>query len=137
MVTAPRIVKTRIYQTNGEPLKQAYCWILNHSDFQQWRDDKDSRVRWIKGDPGKGKTQSYCLPYLHVLANPCYLLGSIHKHTLLFGKWLAEMLHKSGGTYTSSLSSATYANFLQNQLLTLVDILLNFTLNCISYLGLF
>ncbi|PON20625.1 hypothetical protein TGAM01_v210499 [Trichoderma gamsii] len=34
--------------------------ILDHSDFRQWRDDERSRLLWIKGDPGKGKTMLLC-----------------------------------------------------------------------------
>ena len=37
-------------------MRDSYRWILEHPDFQQWRDDKQSRILWIKGDPGKGKT---------------------------------------------------------------------------------
>ncbi|PVI00227.1 hypothetical protein DM02DRAFT_672188 [Periconia macrospinosa] len=29
-------------------------------DFQQWRNDQQSRLLWIKGDPGKGKTMLVC-----------------------------------------------------------------------------
>jgi Cdc6-like AAA superfamily ATPase len=35
-------------------------WILKNSDFQQWRNDQQSRLLWIKGDPGKGKTMLLC-----------------------------------------------------------------------------
>ena len=31
-----------------------------NSDFQQWRNDQQSRLLWIKGDPGKGKTMLLC-----------------------------------------------------------------------------
>jgi hypothetical protein len=31
-----------------------------NSDFQQWRNDQQSRLPWIKGDPGKGKTMLLC-----------------------------------------------------------------------------
>jgi hypothetical protein len=41
-------------------LRDSYQWILKHPDFQQWRDDKRSRLLWIKGDPGKGKTMLIC-----------------------------------------------------------------------------
>lgn len=30
-------------------------WVLNHSSFQDWWHGDDSRLLWIKGDPGKGK----------------------------------------------------------------------------------
>ena len=41
-------------------MRDSYRWILEHPDFQQWRDDKRSRLLWIKGDPGKGKTMLIC-----------------------------------------------------------------------------
>ncbi|EAQ84838.1 hypothetical protein CHGG_08852 [Chaetomium globosum CBS 148.51] len=58
--TDPRDVKTGIQQTRDRPLKESYRWILDHSDFRQWRDDEDTRLLWIKGDPGKGKTMLLC-----------------------------------------------------------------------------
>lgn len=58
--TDPRDVKTGIQQTRDRPLKESYRWILDHSDFRRWRDDEDTRLLWIKGDPGKGKTMLLC-----------------------------------------------------------------------------
>ncbi|KAL6789029.1 NACHT domain-containing protein [Trichoderma sp. SZMC 28012] len=58
--TDPRLDKARIEATKGGLLKDSYRWILEHSDFQQWRDDEQSRLLWIKGDPGKGKTMLLC-----------------------------------------------------------------------------
>ena len=39
-------------------LRDSYKWILDYADFKRWRDhtDDQSRLLWIKGDPGKGKT---------------------------------------------------------------------------------
>jgi hypothetical protein len=54
--TGPREDKKRIEDTKGGLLEGSYRWILEHSDFQEWRDNKQSRLLWIKGDPGKGKT---------------------------------------------------------------------------------
>ncbi|KAH7108964.1 NACHT domain-containing protein [Dactylonectria macrodidyma] len=51
---------TRIEKTKGGPLEDSYCWILNNANFQQWRNDEQSRLLWIKGDPGKGKTMLLC-----------------------------------------------------------------------------
>ena len=61
-VTDPRDDKTRIEQTKGGLFKDSYCWILKNADFQRWRhgDDQESRLLWIKGDPGKGKTMLLC-----------------------------------------------------------------------------
>ncbi|EXL65105.1 hypothetical protein FOPG_18657 [Fusarium oxysporum f. sp. conglutinans race 2 54008] len=59
-LTDPRHDKTRIEQTKGGLLKDSYRWILDHEDFRRWRDDDDSRLLWIKGDAGKGKTMLLC-----------------------------------------------------------------------------
>ncbi|PVH69315.1 HET-D [Cadophora sp. DSE1049] len=55
-ITDPREDKKRIEDMKGGLLRDSYQWILEHPDFQQWRDDIQSRLLWIKGDPGKGKT---------------------------------------------------------------------------------
>jgi hypothetical protein len=59
-LTDPRDDKKRIEDTKGGLLKDSYLWILQNSDFQQWRDDQKSCLLWIKGDPGKGKTMLLC-----------------------------------------------------------------------------
>ncbi|RYP61067.1 hypothetical protein DL771_010266 [Monosporascus sp. 5C6A] len=58
--TDPRHDKKRIEQTKGGLLRDSYRWILTHHDFLRWRDDPESRLLWIKGDPGKGKTMLLC-----------------------------------------------------------------------------
>ncbi|KAI1776814.1 NACHT domain-containing protein [Hypoxylon cercidicola] len=55
-VTDPRIDKTRITVTKGGLHRDSSNWILQHEDFQRWRNDDEAKVLWIKGDPGKGKT---------------------------------------------------------------------------------
>jgi hypothetical protein len=55
-LTDPRDDRARIEQTKGGLLKDSYKWILDQPDFRQWRDDQSSRLLWIKGDAGKGKT---------------------------------------------------------------------------------
>ena len=59
-LTDPRDDKKRIEETKGGLLEGSYRWIFEHSGFQQWRDDRRSRLLWIKGDPGKGKTMLLC-----------------------------------------------------------------------------
>ncbi|KAM3066213.1 hypothetical protein ACMFMG_012117 [Clarireedia jacksonii] len=56
----PRDDKKRIEDTKGGLLQDLYNWILEHSDFRQWRNNQQSRLLWIKGDPGKGKTMLLC-----------------------------------------------------------------------------
>jgi hypothetical protein len=55
-LTDPRRDKERISATKGGLLKDSYKWILNHPDFQQWQSNGQSRLLWIKGGAGKGKT---------------------------------------------------------------------------------
>ena len=56
----PRSDKKRIEQTKGGLLQDSYRWILDNDDFLRWRKDSQSRLLWIKGDPGKGKTMLLC-----------------------------------------------------------------------------
>jgi NACHT domain/Heterokaryon incompatibility protein (HET) len=58
--TDPRHDKTRIEQDKGGLLEDSYHWILNHYDFQRWRNNLQARLLWVKGDPGKGKTMLLC-----------------------------------------------------------------------------
>jgi hypothetical protein len=58
--TDPRDDKKRIEDTKGGLLKDSYRWVLDNASFQQWRNDPHSRLLWIKGDPGKGKTMLLC-----------------------------------------------------------------------------
>src|SRR5436190_16338169 len=55
-LTNPKDDMTRIEGTKGGLLKDSYVWILSHRDFIEWRDGDKTRLFWIKGNPGKGKT---------------------------------------------------------------------------------
>lgn len=59
-VTNPYDDKDRIESDKGGLLKNSYRWILDHVDFKQWQNDPKTRLLWIKGDPGKGKTMLLC-----------------------------------------------------------------------------
>ncbi|KAH7632717.1 hypothetical protein B0T09DRAFT_300060 [Sordaria sp. MPI-SDFR-AT-0083] len=59
-IADPCYDKVRIERTKGGLLQDSYRWVLNNADFQQWRDDPQHRLLWIKGDPGKGKTMLLC-----------------------------------------------------------------------------
>ncbi|KAF7504607.1 hypothetical protein GJ744_002034 [Endocarpon pusillum] len=59
-VTDPRDDKDRIEDTKGGLLEEAYRWILENPDYQQWRYNEQNRLLWVKGDPGKGKTMLLC-----------------------------------------------------------------------------
>src|SRR6202041_2407287 len=56
LLTDPRNEKTRIERTKGGLLNDSFRWILDNSEFQIWREGKQSQLLWIKGDAGKGKT---------------------------------------------------------------------------------
>ncbi|KAB2569004.1 Vegetative incompatibility protein HET-E-1 [Lasiodiplodia theobromae] len=58
--TDPRDEKKRIEDLKGGLLKGSYRWVLENSDFQSWRDDPQSRLLWVRADPGKGKTMLLC-----------------------------------------------------------------------------
>lgn len=59
-VSDPRDDKKRIEQTKGGLLRDSYRWVLDTKDFRRWRTDNQSRLLWIKADPGKGKTMLLC-----------------------------------------------------------------------------
>ncbi|KKF92239.1 Vegetative incompatibility protein HET-E-1 [Ceratocystis platani] len=59
-VTDPQDDKEIIEAKKGGLLKGSYQWVLEHKDFQRFRNEKDTRILWIKGDPGKGKTMLLC-----------------------------------------------------------------------------
>lgn len=58
--TDSSLEKIRIEEEKGGLLRDSYCWVLDHVDFQRWRDAKCGSLLWIKGDPGKGKTMLLC-----------------------------------------------------------------------------
>jgi hypothetical protein len=55
-VTDPREDRARIEGDKDRLLRDCYAWVLEDISFQQWRTQDASRVLWISGDPGKGKT---------------------------------------------------------------------------------
>lgn len=58
--TDPRHDKTRIQNIKGGLLRDSYSWVLDNHEFKAWRTDPHSRLFWIRGDPGKGKTMLLC-----------------------------------------------------------------------------
>ncbi|KAI9655981.1 MAG: hypothetical protein M1821_005042 [Bathelium mastoideum] len=59
-LTNPRLDKRHIEEKKGVPMEEVYHWILKNLDFQHWRENQQSGLLWIKGDPGKGKTMLIC-----------------------------------------------------------------------------
>ncbi|KAK4652678.1 HNWD NOD-like receptor pc3 [Podospora pseudocomata] len=58
--TDPRLDKKRIEEAKGGLLAGAYRWVFANPDFCLWRERSESRLLWINGDPGKGKTMLLC-----------------------------------------------------------------------------
>jgi hypothetical protein len=58
--TDPHDNKKRIEETKGGLLADSYRWVLDNTTFQQWQQDQHSRLLWVKGDAGKGKTMLLC-----------------------------------------------------------------------------
>ncbi|KAK0611752.1 hypothetical protein B0T14DRAFT_571616 [Immersiella caudata] len=58
-ITDPRYDKQRLESAAGGVLSVACKWILDQATFQNWRDDPDSNLLWIKGGPGTGKTMAF------------------------------------------------------------------------------
>jgi hypothetical protein len=58
--TDPSDDKKRIEDTKGGLLADSYHWVLDDAIFQRWQQDPRSRLLWVKGDPGKGKTMLLC-----------------------------------------------------------------------------
>jgi hypothetical protein len=54
--TYPQVGRVRITRSKDNLLKDSYVWILDDPTFVDWRDNNDTQLLWIKGDPGKGKT---------------------------------------------------------------------------------
>jgi hypothetical protein len=59
-LTDPYDDKRRIEDTKGGLLADSYRWVLDNTSFQTWQQDPHSRLLWVKGDPGKGKTMLLC-----------------------------------------------------------------------------
>ncbi|KAJ5133506.1 hypothetical protein N7526_004871 [Penicillium atrosanguineum] len=58
--TRPHDDKERIEKISGGLLLDSYRWILDNEQFNQWQNNQSSRLLWIRGDPGKGKTMLLC-----------------------------------------------------------------------------
>jgi hypothetical protein len=58
--TDPRSDKRRIETLAGGLLRKPYKLILDCIHFREWCDNESSRLLWIEGDPGRGKTMLLC-----------------------------------------------------------------------------
>ncbi|KAM5442416.1 hypothetical protein MferCBS31731_002294 [Microsporum ferrugineum] len=52
--------KEGIQSSKGGLLKDSCIWVLKNPEFLRWRGDQQSRLLWVRGDPGKGKTMLLC-----------------------------------------------------------------------------
>ncbi|RDA90315.1 hypothetical protein CP533_0394 [Ophiocordyceps camponoti-saundersi (nom. inval.)] len=105
-VTDPRNDKTRIQDTKGGLLTDAYCWVLQHPDFQHWYYGAESRLLWVRGDPGKGKTMLLC----GIIDE---LRTSIHSRELL-SYFFCQVTDSRINTATSVLRGLIYMLVLQH-----------------------
>lgn len=48
--------KARIERTKDNLLKESLIWVFDDANFKDWRNNNHTKLLWIKGDPGKGKT---------------------------------------------------------------------------------
>ena len=55
-LTDPRLDKERIEASKDHLLDGSCSWVLEDPAFKNWWTRHDSRLLWIHGDPGKGKT---------------------------------------------------------------------------------
>ncbi len=55
-LTDPRHDKERIEASKDDLLEGSCSWVLEDPAFVEWWTRDDSRLLWIHGDPGKGKT---------------------------------------------------------------------------------
>jgi len=46
----------RIKDDKGSFLQDCFVWILEDDQIKDWQDNNNTRLLWMKGDPGKGKT---------------------------------------------------------------------------------
>jgi hypothetical protein len=58
--TDPCDDKKRIEDAKGGLLADSYRWVHDNTAFQAWQNEQHSRLLWVKGDPGKGKTMLLC-----------------------------------------------------------------------------
>jgi hypothetical protein len=58
--TDPAMDKKRIERTKGGLIESAYRWVLSNDIYQQWIQDQQGQLLWVKGDAGKGKTMLLC-----------------------------------------------------------------------------
>lgn len=56
LLSDPRHDKERIKDTKGGLFEGASSWIFHNEQYLRWRQHDDTKLLWVKGDPGKGKT---------------------------------------------------------------------------------
>lgn len=81
-----RDVKREIVETNEETLDECWNWILNHTKFTTWLQERDARLLWIHGGPGKGKTtmMTRLITKLFQIANQTEESSPLHPGLVLF-----------------------------------------------------
>ena len=75
--------KERIEDTKGGLLRDSYSWVLDNWAFHQWHGGKQSRLLWMTGDPGKGKTMLLCGIINELAHSTRWITKEAHSSTLL------------------------------------------------------
>ncbi|OWT43263.1 Pfs, NACHT and WD domain protein [Pochonia chlamydosporia 170] len=52
----PATDMSRIAEDKGGLLLKCFDWILDNDELKTWQQCENTRLLWVKGDPGKGKT---------------------------------------------------------------------------------
>ncbi|KAK4166239.1 HET-R [Cladorrhinum sp. PSN259] len=77
----PRLEKERIEAAKGGLVHDAYRSTFESLNLDNWRQLQESRMLWIRGDPGKGKTMLLC-GIINELEQT--IIASGHSHNLVY-----------------------------------------------------
>ncbi|KAH6967459.1 hypothetical protein EDB82DRAFT_518548 [Fusarium venenatum] len=58
--TIPFFTKASLLKQKGGLVPECCDWLFTSEKFQKWKNEPESRVMWISGDAGKGKTMLLC-----------------------------------------------------------------------------
>jgi NACHT domain len=105
--------KFRIEINKDALLKQCCSWILNNEEFLRWRHFDQSRLLWINGNPGKGKTMMMIalVEELEKMSNPGSLLaidGQIFSKPYLVSYFFCQSTDPRLNNATSVLKGLIY-----------------------------
>jgi hypothetical protein len=85
-ITDPKEDKIRLEDSNDKRLKECYSWLFADAKFRNWHTHDESRLLWIKGGPGKGKTMMM-IGLIEELSQGVRLPSSSKRATILQKFW--------------------------------------------------